>query len=230
MSEARWTIRRCAGAIAAALPFLLVAGGCGDLTSGGFGELEVEMAADSVPDGGATADPRTPFQSAAGSDAAGAASLAGLDHASLILEGRLSAEVRVLVRRGVADWEEVTDGPQEVVLFLGEGGTGLVARDDFPAGRYDRVAIVFTRVEVDVVRGLVVDGDTIRGRIRVELESDRRIGIVRRLDLEVRQGRTSVLLLEMRASRWLRRVDRLRRVVDAVDFRELFRVRVREGS
>lgn len=105
-----------------------------------------------------------------------------------------------------------------------------MARGDFPAGRYDRVAVVFRRVEAEIRRGLVVDGDTIRGRIQVELEADRRIGVVRRIDLEVREGATTVLVLEMRASRWLLRVDRIRRVVEASDFRDLFRLRVRQGS
>lgn len=205
--------RALAAAAVAVLPFLLVTGACGDLTSGGFGELEVEMAADSLSgDGGV------------------ASSLMAGSYASSLIEGTLTAQVRVFVRRGVLDWEEVTEGAQTLVLTLGEAGTGLVARDEFPAGRYDRVLIVFRRVEVEIVRGLVVDGDTIRGRIRVELEADRQIAIARLIDLVVRDGERTVLLMEMRASRWLLRVDRLRRVVEAVDFRELFRVRVREGS
>ncbi|NIP60254.1 MAG: hypothetical protein GWM92_18050 [Gemmatimonadetes bacterium] len=204
--------RALAVAAVAVLPFLLLAGGCGDLTSGGFGELEVEMAADSLSGDGAVSS-----------------SMQASSYASSLIEGTLTAQVRVFVRRGVLDWEEVTDGAQTVVLTLGEAGSGLVARDEFPAGRYDRVLIVFRRVEVEIVRGLVVDGDTIRGRIRVELEADRQIAIVRLIDLVVRDGERSVLLMEMRASRWLLRVDRLRRVVEAVDFRELFRVRVREA-
>lgn len=199
-------------AAVAVLPFLLLTGGCGDLTSGGFGELEVEMAADSVSSGGASS------------------SLSASSYASSIIEGSLTAQVRVFVRRGIRDWEEVTAGPETVVLTLGEAGTGLVARDEFPAGRYDRVLIVFRRVEVEIVRGLVVDGDTIRGRIAVELEADRQIAIARLIDLVVRNDERTVLLLEMRASRWLLRVDGLRRVVEAADFRELFRIRVREGG
>jgi len=205
--------RALAAAAVAVLPFLLVTGACGDLTSGGFGELEVEMAADSLS-----------------GDAAVASSLMAGSYASSLIEGTLTAQVRVFVRRGILDWEEVTDGAETLVLTLGEAGTGLVARDEFPAGRYDRVLIVFRRVEVEIVRGLVVDGDTIRGRVRVELEADRQIAIARLIDLVVRDGERTVLLMEMRASRWLLRVDRLRRVVEAVDFRELFRVRVREGS
>lgn len=211
----------------AAVLSVLFAGGCGDLTSGGFGEVEVEVSADSTVAADMAGSEAAALQpSVAGTPAAAGSRIAAPAQLGPIV-GRLTVRVRVLVRHGPASWLEVTDGFQEIELTLTGGGSTVVARRSLPAGRYDRVMLVFGGVVAEVVRGLVVDGDTIRGTIPVELGTDRRLALVRDVGFDVVEGTTSGLVVEMRASRWLRRVNRILRRVAASDFGELLRIRVR---
>ncbi len=185
-------------------------GGCGgNVTSGGFGEVEVLLTSD------------------AAEELAGAARvLAPTGHEPLV--GTLSVTVRSFVREGESRWIEVTSGPQEIVVPLEDPTPVVVARATLPEGDYDAVRTLFGRIRVNVERGLVVNGEPIVGELRVEVGSDG-ILVMEERGLRVERDTALPLLLEMRARRWLAFVDRERRVIEGPDFRREFRVRTPPG-
>lgn len=197
---------------------LLALVGCGNLTSGGVGEMEVVVASDEVV-AQATEAPAAPE--------ARVASTTGN------LEGYLQLQVRAFVRRGTADWLEITQGRQEMQLDLRNPQPQELARRALPEGRYDRVRFRFERIEAMVTGGLVVDGDTITGPVRVVLGAEGRLTLTRALDLDVRNGQVASVFLDMKAERWLRRLNiaacRISdcRVEDE-DFSEEVRIRARQ--
>jgi len=229
----RRTARHALGAVAAAATLALGAAGCGDLTSGGFGQVEVEMAADSVDAPAAAADARTPVASSVGGPGPTLvrSTPPPVSHGRTDrIVGRLTLRAALEARTVDGEWIRLLEDLREITLDLDGSGARLLARRaGIPAGRYDRIRLTFGRIEAEVVRGLTVDGDTIRGRVPVELDSGGRLRIEQPLEMEVREGRVTVLLVELRAPRWLRRLDRVRGRVPATEFRRLLRVRVRQG-
>ncbi len=186
---------------------LALLAGCGDLTSGGAGEVDVAITSGEV-------DPGT------GERLLGDAAL----------EGTLSVQLRVFVQREGGSWVELTDGVQEVELSLASAEPIEVARRSIREGRHDRVRMVFGRVEALVVRGLSVEGDTITGRVPVDLGVEGRLELERELQFDVRGGEPVEILLELKAADWLRRLDiQACRAsscrVDEADFEDELRVR-----
>jgi len=227
--EGRWTVL-VALAISA-----FVSGSCGDLTSGGFGSVEVEVIADSVRNERAQT-PLSSFEPAPGGEVARSRAQAeerareGATRRLDPIVGSLTLRARVEIRQRTGEWLEVTGGPQEVALSLDGSGTAIIARNTLPTGDYDRARVEFGRVEAEVIRGLRVNGDTISGKIPVERAGGGRILLERPIRMEVTERGRAGLLVEMRAPRWLLRVDRLRRIVDRRDFLDLVRIRVRRES
>ncbi len=229
------------------LPALtLIAGigltGCGDVTSGGVGEIEVLLVADSLPAATPSADAASPASPgpSSGTSAAPAPSGAVGVHIfgrlnpamdSLRLEGTLTAQVRSFIRRERSnDWIEITDGPQEVVLALEGEEQRIVAQGTVPAGRYVGARTIFGRIEAEVIRGLRVDGEPIVGKIPVLLGPAGRIDVVEpSLFLDIAEGGSVSLAIEMNSRIWLRLTDRPERNVGEGDFRGAVRIRVHPG-
>jgi len=192
------------------LALVLVLMGCGNLTSGGVGEVEIQVSPEELQ----------------GEASAALVAMAGED-ADFVLEGTLSVTVRAFVRERPGVWLEITDGPQEAVLPLDDPSFLVLARRELPARDYTASRVAFGRIRADITAGLVVDGDTITGDVRVRLGPDNLIVVEDTGPVRVVRRRTVPVLLEMRTRRWVRLLDREERVVDEVDFREFFRVRVR---
>ncbi len=195
----------------------LVLMGCGDLTSGGIGEVEVVMAADSVPVNGLALSPP--------------AQMAGVVWGEQVppdsprIEGTLTIRVQVFVFRAPGRWIEVTEGPQDVVLPLGEPQTATIARKSLPAGPYRAARTLFRRVEANIRSGLVVDGEPITGRILVDLGLQDRIQIDTDIGLDVVERGVSELVVDLHAERWLRRLNAELRQVSGDHFTDEFRLR-----
>ncbi|MSR22131.1 MAG: hypothetical protein EXR92_01090 [Gemmatimonadetes bacterium] len=101
-----------------------------------------------------------------------------------------------------------------------------MARTDLPAGSYTDARTRFTRVEVNVVRGLVVDGQPITGPVRViERGVDEPLDLPHPVELAVNEGSLTSLFVELRAGTWLRRVDRTTRRVARAEIVEALSVR-----
>jgi hypothetical protein len=212
----RWIVERTARhRRGAALLGLLALTSCGNLTSGGVTEVELYGVADEPEPTGAAA--------AAWGPAAQPSQVTRI-------EGTLTMRVRTFLQSTGGDWVELTDGPTEVTLDLDGSDETRLARRPVSAGRYRRVRSVFGRIEAEVVRGLIVDGEPVVGRVQVQLGQDGFLTTEEALDLEAPDGGQVSLLLDLNAQLWLRVVDRVQRRVAMRDFQDVVRTRVRGGS
>lgn len=203
---------------AVTLAFLLVTGGCGNVTSGGFGDVEVLLSSDEVAD----------LQEAAtGMVLADLGLPSATSHASNI-QGTLTVRVRSFARRGLGDFVELTDGVQEVTVSLSDSEPVEIARRPMPAGNYDAIRTFFGRIEADVTGGLIIDGVPVTGTVRVDLGTDDALSVVTVTGFEVWEDAPTVVAIEMQSRVWLRLVDAALGRVDLDDFRRIFRVRVRQ--
>ena len=216
-----WT-RRCAvGRLSLALAGAGPVAACGDLTSGGFGEVEVSVTADSL----AQASLVRAASFAVAPDAGGrrrASAVDGLDS----IEGTVTVALRVYVRRGARDWVEVTEGEQVVTVPLQGGEAQIVARSDVPTGTYTEARARLSRVVADVEGGLIVDGEPVTGRVTViESGIEDPLDLPRPLELEVEEGSLVSIVVELRSGLWIRRVDRDTRRVPPAELEEALRLR-----
>lgn len=208
---------RRAERVVGALILAVLMSACGNVTSGGLGEVEVLLSSDEVAE----------LQEAAA--AMLLADAAGTSHGSSI-EGTLTVRVRSYARRSVGDFVELTDGVQEVTLSLGDPEPVELARRPMPAGGYDAVRTFFGRIEADIRSGLVIDGEEITGVIPVDLGSGGTFSAVTLTGFDVVEGAATIVAVEMQSRVWLRLVDAVLRRVDLEDFRRVLRVRVRLRS
>lgn len=204
---------------------LWVAGACGNVTSGGFGEAEVVMS--SGESGGAAAPSGAP-SGASGGGATATSQAAGTSHAPQ-LTGTLSVRVRTFARSRGGAFVELTNGFQELTLPLADPSPLGLAVQSLPAGEYDAVRTVFERIEAQVLGGLVIGGQPITGTVRVDLGTAGSLTIDTETDFEVWENATTVIALDMRSAAWmpLAGAQGLVWLVDSGDFRGAFRVRVR---
>jgi hypothetical protein len=192
----------------------LAAAGCGNVTSGGFGDVEGVLASEEVADLG---------QEVAASILAEAQPTS---HESGI-QGTLTVRVRSFARRGIGDFVELTDGVQEIVLSLSDPQPVEIARRSMPAGSYDAVRTFFGRIEANIESGLVVDGQEITGVIPVQLGPDGTFSLVTYTGFDVVESSATVVAIEMKSGIWLRLVDAVVRRVSLTDFESAVRIRVR---
>jgi hypothetical protein len=187
-------------------------GACGDLTSGGFGDLEVIVATDSVPATALTAPPVALAQlpTRVGSD-------------QQMVDGTLTLRIQVfaVARAGAV---EVTNGVQELVMPLSGSAPFLLVRKELPAGSYASIRTVFLSVVAQVEGGLIIDGVPIRGPVTVELGSEGRIVVDTPIDLRIADGLESRIRVDLHTTRWIRLLNAQRRV-QPEDFRREVRVR-----
>ena len=199
-------------ALAAVLASLT--GACGNLTSGGFGDLEVIVATDSVP---ATASLSAPPP---------ALSLvpSRVGAQQQMVDGTLTIRVQVfaLTRSGAS--VEVTNGVQELVMPLSGSAPFVLVRKELPAGAYSAIRTVFASVVAQVEGGLVIDGVPIRGPVTVDLGSEGRIVVDTPIDLRIEEDIEARIKVDLHTTRWIRLLNQQRRV-QSEDFRREVQVR-----
>jgi hypothetical protein len=175
--------------VGAWLGVTLALSACGDLTAGGAGEVEIEIIADSVS-GSVVASP---------------------------IQGTLTIGVQIFAQNGPRE-VELTNGVQELQIALDGSSLGTVSRRVLPSGRYRGGRIVFRKVEADVQGGLLVEGQPFVGDVVVDLGPDNRLSFPWSTELEVTENATVHLVVEMRAPRWLRLLNRDQRRVSRESF------------
>jgi len=213
----RTSIDRVGRTFAMALSVAVGAGGlagCGNVTSGGLGEVEVVLSS------GEVTDLSTAVQSALVSELPRSTEDA--------IQGTLTVRVRSFARRRDGDFEELTDGVQEVTVSLQNPEPVEIARRSLSAGRYEGVRTFFSRIEAEVTGGLVVDGVPVEGTIPVDLGALGTLSVVDLNGFDVWEETPTVIALEMQSRVWLRLVNAVARRVDLDDFRRIFRVRIRQ--
>ena len=190
---------------------------CGDLTSGGVGEVEILLAADSIPLGAQLVSMAT------GSPATGAPAVVSEAEP---LTGTLTVHLQVEFQRGPDDWIEVTDGVQEFTLSLGSSDPVVLARRELPAGRYVRSRTRYHLIRAEIESGLRLDGEPFTGTVTVALPAEGR-ALVRPIEIHVVEGAVRSLVLELRAGRWLRRANPVERTVPQEEFEDAQELRPR---
>lgn len=199
------------------LTVALFLSGCGNVTSGGFGDMGVLVSSDEVEDVQTTAASALYAQLGVP---------AGTSHTDPIV-GTLTVRLRSFARRGVGDFVELTDGVQEVTLPLNDPSAVEIARRAVPAGRYDAVRTFFGRIEANIESGLVVDGVPIEGPVTVDLGGEG-FSTVTYTGFDVWEDGPTVVAIDMQSRLWLRLANAVLGRVDLEDFRRIFRVRVRQ--
>jgi hypothetical protein len=101
----------------------------------------------------------------------------------------------------------------------------ILARATVAAGRYRGVRTVFRRVEANVVRGLIVDGQPVIGLVRVQLGDGGALVVDDPTEVEVPVGGEVSLLVDLHTTRWLRLLNLELRQVTASDFQGQVRLR-----
>jgi hypothetical protein len=208
-----WGIVHACRDAALAAVMAALGGACGNLTSGGFGDLEVLVATDSVPAATLLAPPAalSMVPSRVGSQ-------------QQMVDGTLTLGVQVFVLTGSGRTVEVTNGVQELVMPLSGSAPFVLARRELASGAYAAIRTVFVSVVAQVEGGLVVDGVPIRGPVTVDLGSDGRIVVDTPLDLRIEEDLETRIKVDLHTTRWIRLLNNQRRV-QSQDFQREVRVR-----
>lgn len=213
--------KRSRGSGAALLLGALLFPGCGEITSGGVGEVEVWTRAD---------DPDPAPQATASSFPARAAARepGRPTAASSAAEGWLIVVLRTYLQAdATGEWIEITDGPRDLTLDLrGEterrAGVRLLS-----SGRYTRLRVVFERVEADVQGGLVVDGVPLTGVVSVDLGAGGTLTVERELAVDVVRDGSLDVAINLNARVWLATASPVTRTVAAAALQGAVAVQVR---
>lgn len=205
-----------------ALLAALVLGGCGNLTAGGLSEAEVTISGDAVdPAAAPSRSPRAPRTARQDDD-----DDVDDDDDDDEAEGQLEADLLLFLENVAGELVPLTDEELEVrvdVRGASEVSTGTRA---VPADRYRGLHALFLDIEVEIERGLVVDGRVVTGRVDVEFEADS-LDVFLPVDLDLEDGARVQFLVDLNAQDWLLRVDPDLRVVAETFFANAVRVRVR---
>jgi hypothetical protein len=197
-------------------------GACGELTSGGVGEVEVWATADD-PQGSPSAS--APPTSSAVVPAAQAREDAEETAAA---EGQLIAQLRAYIRADLTgEWIEITEGVRDITLDLNGSSERRAGVRFLDSGRYSGFRVVFQRVEATVTSGLIVGGVPILGPVRVDLGSQGTVTVERGLVLEVDASADQDIVLDLNASTWLPLLSLSTRTVSATSFASAVGVRLR---
>jgi hypothetical protein len=190
---------------------LLFAGCGGNLTPGGFGEVEVSVSAD-APDAMVLPAPAL------------ARSIVARDDDIEEPEGKLEIEFILSLIDDRGEVIPVDDKEIEVELDLAGFFEADAVRAVMPARRYVGLRVDFTEIEVEVDRGVIIDGVPIQGRIEIELEDDEVVTVERPLDIVLPEGGRIHVLLDLNTRTWLRAIDPDLRTVAERIFADAIRV------
>lgn len=204
------------------------ASSCGNLTAGGIGEAVVVVSGDSPEALAAAVVTDVPSNASVLPQPAALASggPAASDHDEDQPEGQLEAEMLLfLVAEGGA-LIPLSDDEVEVSVDLEGVEQDETLPRELPAGRYTGLRIVFLQIEVQVDKGLVIGGETIKGSIDIEMESDS-LTVTKPLNLSIDDQESVEILIDLNAASWLQAVDPSTSTVDATVFAELIAVVLR---
>lgn len=217
--EACWYAHLPRAAVGLAAASLIA--GCGNLTAGGLGQIGVTVSGD--------AQSPTPAMTVAGAATSVAAPSLTVETPWAAegdeLEGQL--EIEFLLFLVSADGSSFQLGEElEARVDLSGRSEADVVEESVPAGRYDELEIVFTSIEAQVDKGLVIDGVEVTGPIRVDLE-DLTLSVPRLVDITVRDGSRVAVVIDLNSAAWLLGVDPVNGTVDESFFASLVDVVVR---
>jgi hypothetical protein len=201
-----------------ALVALTAAGGCGNLTAGGIGEATVVVSGD--------ADPvlQVPLQAALLPSVPAATSHEEEDDDAP--EGEVEVEMELYLVSEAGDPIRLGFDEIRVRVDLGGETEADAVRWNVPATRYIELLVIFTEIEAEVDAGLIINGEEVTGAIDVDLE-DVTLPVSRAIDLDIADGASVEVVLDLNAPAWLQAVDPATGLVDESVFAALVDVAVR---
>lgn len=176
----------------------LVAGGCGNVTVGGYTEVNVNVSGD--------APAATPTAQATLLGGAAASSPLRVEG---VAEGEVEIDFQLFLISQDGTSVRLGPGQDDIRVKIDiQGSTEAepVRNQLIDAGRYTELQIVFKKIQVEVSQGLVVDGQEITGEVDVEL-SGTDLLVARPLDLVAVDGSTVTMVVDLNAQSWLAAVD-----------------------
>jgi hypothetical protein len=201
-----------------ALSVSLAFAACGNLTAGGYGEADVFVSGDDQDPA-----PTASVHEASAPSSAPSLLLDGDDEA----EGEVEVEMELFLITETG--EPVRLGRDELRVRVDlqgvEPGHAVVRQRISAPLRFTGLRMVFTEIRAEVEGGLVIDGVPILGEVHVELE-DVHLEVVRPIDIDLLEGETVELVLDLNAPSWLAAVDPITRTVDENLFAALVSVTV----
>lgn len=201
------TLRRLAGGLTAGTVVALLAA-CGSLTAGGLSETTVTVSGD-APDA-------VPVASTG----------AGAQADDAEIEGQIQARFLLFLDPLEGPSIQLTDAEFEVALDVRGQQEAVVVRRAIPSGRYAALRVVFSEIEVRVDAGLVVEGHPITGRVSVGPGIEG-LTVIRSVVLDLEDGDSRELLVDLNTPAWLGAVDPDRLEVTGEAFASAIAVRVR---
>jgi len=208
---------------------------CGNLTAGGIGEATVSMSGDAPEATPAPPSTDTPQPTVVSPPTAGPGPLASAgaepppnpsDDDDNDPEGQFEADLTVFLIALDGAMVPITEGEIEVRLDLEGMEEPEIGYSRVTATTYDALRLVFTDVEIEVDRGLVIDGEPVSGAVDIEFD-DLTLTVDKPLTLEIGDGERVELLVDLNADSWLLSVDPTTLTVDARTFADLVAVRLR---
>lgn len=215
--------RRRLGAACVVLMWVLA--GCGNLTAGGIGEARVVVSGD-APDGEPQAASAPDTRQSDRTSAQPPSAAPAMQEEDDRPEGELEADFRLYLVAQDGRLVELGDDDIEVRVDLEGVETPEVASATLDVGIYTGLRMVFSSIEVEVDRGLVIGGIEITGRIEVDMD-DLTLVVNRELTLAIREGQSAEVLVDLNAGQWLQAVDPITATVQAQVFADLVSVTVR---
>lgn len=197
--------------------------GCGDLTAGGVGEIDVSLSGDAPDDASESVRATSPTLFAT-SPAAGEDDASRSAYASTRAEprGDVTATLEVSVLSPQGEWIVLTDGLQEATVDIQGATLAELGRKELEPGSYDRIRVRFTDIQARVDAGLPVLGE-----IGVDFGDASSISVEQELGLEVEDGEEIVAVVDLNSVQWLNAAQPAQKMVAAAHVRSALAVHVR---
>jgi hypothetical protein len=207
--------------LAALITATLIVTACGNLTGGGFGEATVVVSGDHEP-----AQP-SPAVVASETSAAAPALANGptLADEAEEPEGEVEIDMQLFLVDDLGHQTQLGGDELRVKVDLQGVVQEEAARRLVAAVHYSELRVIFTKIQAEVEAGLVIDGIPILGEVHVELE-DVHLEVIRPIDVDLQEGDTVELVLDLNAPAWLAAVDPITQTVDETVFASLVSVAV----
>ena len=121
----------------------------------------------------------------------------------------------------------LSENPIQIHLDVqGRQEADAVDRQAVPATLYNEIRMVFTDIRAEVASGLIINGVPVVSEVRVELK-DTALTVNRPLNLNIGDGDSVFLLMDLNTNTWLQAVDPVLGVIAEEAFGDAVSVGVR---
>jgi hypothetical protein len=171
--------------------------GCGNLTAGGYGDVEVYGSGDASEPTPAPGAARREYgtESPAGAPSKGPSIVGPLD-------GEMTVAVDAFLRTaGGAEYRLTPSGGVDLELDLADR-EDLVGARQAPTGAYEGVHVHITDTSAEVLSGLVIDGVPFFGGVDVDI-GPAGLDVLLPLAFDLDEGETVALKVDFNAGQWL---------------------------